>query len=70
MMLEPGEMVLWHNFTNLHSRTEFENDATHRRLLLRLWLDVPEGRPVAPVFHARADTYKRVYEQYSHRAGA
>ena len=63
-LLEPGEMVLWHNFVNLHSRTAFENDEEHRRLLLRLWLDVPQGRPVIPEFHIRADTYKRVYEQH------
>src|SRR5690606_16268931 len=25
-MLAPGEILLWHNFTNLHSRTEFDND--------------------------------------------
>ncbi len=63
-MLEPGEMILWHNFTNLHSRTEFENDATHKRLLLRLWLKVPDGRRFAPEFHARGGAYDRVYEQY------
>jgi hypothetical protein len=62
-MLEPGEIVLWHNFMNLHSRTEFENDATHKRLLLRLWLKVPNGRPVVPEIYARGQTYDRVYEE-------
>jgi hypothetical protein len=65
-MLEPGEFVLWHNFLNLHSRTEFENDATHRRLLLRLWLNVPNGRPVVPELYERGATYDRVYQE--HRA--
>lgn len=69
-MLEPGEMMLWHNFTVLHSRTEFQNDADHKRLLLRLWLDVPGGRAVVPEFYARANTYKRVYEELSQTTGA
>lgn len=64
-MLEPGEMVLWHNFLNLHSRTEFENDARHHRLLLRLWLSVPNGRPVVPQIYARGQTYDRVYQESS-----
>jgi len=66
-MLEPGEMILWHNFTNLHSRTEFENDAQHKRLLLRLWLKVPNGRPFAAEFNARGAAYDRVYEQYRNK---
>jgi hypothetical protein len=65
-MLEPGEFVLWHNFLNLHSRTQFENDTTHKRLLLRLWLNVPNGRPVVPELYARGATYDRVFQE--HRA--
>ncbi|NML43581.1 TauD/TfdA family dioxygenase [Ramlibacter sp. G-1-2-2] len=66
-MLEPGEMLLWHNFTNLHSRTEFENgsDAEHKRLLLRLWLTAADPRPTVPQFHERAKVYDRVYQEFS-----
>lgn len=53
-VLEPGEMVFWHNFTVLHSRTAFKDSAEHRRLLLRLWLNVPNGRPLAPEIRERA----------------
>ncbi len=63
-MLEPGEFLLWHNFLNLHSRTNFQNDATHKRLLLRLWLKLEKGRPVAPEFFARGRVYERVYEEH------
>ena len=62
-MLEPGEIMLWHNFIYLHSRTEFKNSATQKRLLLRLWMDVPEGRPVDPAVHERAAAYKRSYAE-------
>ena len=44
-MLEPGEMSVYNNFTVLHARTEFTDSETYRRQLLRLWLDVPGGRP-------------------------
>ena len=47
-MLQPGQMMFWNNRVVFHSRTRFENVAGHERLLLRLWLDVPNGRPVHP----------------------
>lgn len=63
-MLEPGEMLIWHNFTNLHSRTDYQDDPAHKRLLLRLWLKAHEPRPAAPEFQERARVYDRVYEEY------
>ena len=60
-LLEPGEMMLWHNYTNLHSRTAFEDSPQHRRKLLRLWLNVPDGRPSDPTCRTRAETYERIY---------
>ena len=55
--LEPGEMMLWNNFTVLHARTEFQNSAQRQRHLLRLWMDVPDGRPVPPSFGRLAAEY-------------
>ena len=52
--LEPGEMMFWHNFVLLHARSEFRDSADRKRLLLRLWLDVPDGRPVVPAISGRA----------------
>jgi hypothetical protein len=45
--LEPGEAMFVNNFLVLHARTAFEDDedAGLKRHLLRLWLDVPGGRP-------------------------
>src|SRR5437870_10730453 len=55
LMLEftllPGEMYFINNYTILHARTAFDDgDAAEdrRRHLLRLWLEVPEMRPVHP----------------------
>ena len=69
-LLEPGEIMLWHNYTNLHSRTAFEDFPERKRLLLRLWLSVPEGRPADPAFRIRADTYERIHrETLAHGVG-
>ncbi|HWW63858.1 MAG TPA: TauD/TfdA family dioxygenase [Sphingomonadaceae bacterium] len=61
-MLEPGEMLFWHNFTALHSRTAFTDAPGAKRLLLRLWLNVPDGRPLPASFHDRARYMDRVHE--------
>jgi hypothetical protein len=58
-MLEPGEMLFWHNFVCLHSRTEFHDSPTQKRLLLRLWLNVPEGRRVVPEIRAWTERLDR-----------
>ena len=62
-LLEPGDMMIWHNYTNLHSRTAFEDDPQSKRLLLRLWLSVPKGRHVDPAFYMRAHTYERIHRE-------
>ncbi|MDP3134987.1 MAG: TauD/TfdA family dioxygenase [Burkholderiaceae bacterium] len=45
--MEPGDAQFFNNFTVLHSRTAFENDAApgKDRLVLRLWLRVDGLRP-------------------------
>ncbi|WP_137922080.1 TauD/TfdA family dioxygenase [Hydrogenophaga sp. 2FB] len=68
--LEPGEMLIWHNFTNLHSRTHYEDDPAHPRLLLRLWLTAHEPRPVVPEFRERARVYDLVYAEYREKAAS
>ncbi len=47
--LKAGEAAFFNNYVTLHSRTEFEDydEPERRRHLLRLWLDVPDGRPIA-----------------------
>lgn len=54
--LQPGEMYFVNNYTILHARTAFDDgDAPDdkRRHLLRLWLDVPDMRPVHPHIRGR-----------------
>jgi len=68
--IEPGEMMLLNNFTNLHSRTEFKEAPGAKRLLFRLWLTIPDGRPCDPGMRIRAQTYERVYRERVARESA
>ncbi len=54
--LEPGDIVLINNYTVMHSRTSFEDHQQEelKRHLLRLWLVLYDGRPLAPDFDNRA----------------
>jgi hypothetical protein len=54
MMFEPGDMQFLNNHLSYHTRTEFEDypDPDKKRHLLRLWLAMPNSRPLAPGFKA------------------
>lgn len=62
-LLEPGDIFLWNNYTHLHSRRAFKNSAERKRLLLRLWLDVENGRPVTPGLTLRGRSFEWIYNQ-------
>jgi hypothetical protein len=59
-MLEPGEMVVCHNFSTLHARTSFTDSELRKRYLLRLWLSLPDGRPFDRAVAERGDYYDRL----------
>ncbi len=48
-MFQPGDLQFLNNHVILHSRTAFEDydDADQRRHLLRIWLSVPNSRPLS-----------------------
>jgi len=55
MSFEPGDVQFVHNHTMLHDRTDYvdwerEQDKRH---LLRLWLAIPDARPLPEVFKER-----------------
>ncbi|HDS5592971.1 TPA: TauD/TfdA family dioxygenase [Enterobacter hormaechei subsp. xiangfangensis] len=60
-MLEPGEILFLNNYTTLHSRTEFQDDEHHQRHLLRLWIELQQGRPVVPALTARGYDYEQLF---------
>ena len=54
-MLEPGDMQFCNNYSVMHSRSSFEDfeEMSQRRKLLRLWLKMPNARPLAQDFPGR-----------------
>lgn len=52
--LEAGDILLLNNFVVFHSRSKFEDwDAVEkRRELLRIWLSMPNSRPLSPEFRS------------------
>jgi len=55
MRLEPGDMQFVYNHAQLHDRTGFRDwpDRADRRHLLRLWLSIPDDRPLPECFRQR-----------------
>ena len=49
---EPGDILFLNNWVTLHRRSEFVDHAEPelRRHLLRIWLSVPNSRPLDPLF--------------------
>lgn len=49
---EEGDILLMNNWVTYHRRTEFDDDPDiqQRRHLLRVWLAVPNSRPLHPMF--------------------
>ncbi len=56
-LIEPGQAVFQNNYVVLHARSAFEDEIEtgHRRHLLRLWLDVPNGRPAPKEMHLHSE---------------
>ena len=48
MTFQHGDMQFVNNFVILHSRGEYRDDSQHKRHLVRLWLENPNGRRSAP----------------------
>ncbi|MCC7048361.1 MAG: TauD/TfdA family dioxygenase [Alphaproteobacteria bacterium] len=44
MQLEPGDIQWLNNYITVHSRTRYTDDPARPRHLLRLWLQLPDGR--------------------------
>jgi alpha-ketoglutarate-dependent taurine dioxygenase len=51
---EPGDILLLNNWITLHRRTAFEDwpEPERRRHILRIWLSMPNSRPLDPMYKA------------------
>jgi hypothetical protein len=63
--MEPGDTLVGNNYEILHSRTSFQDfhDLKRRRHMLRLWLTLPKGRPLPPIF----ETTREFRHSYARR---
>lgn len=61
MDFRPGDIQFLNNYVTIHTRTAFRDnpDPSQKRLLLRLWLNLREGRPLAPGFGDRFNNGSR-----------
>lgn len=61
MDFQPGDIQFLNNYVTIHTRTAFRDGETadKRRLLLRLWLNLHEGRLLAPGFGDRFNNGSR-----------
>lgn len=61
MDFRPGDIQFLNNYAIIHTRTAFrdDRDPDKRRLLLRLWLNLHEGRKLAPGFGDRFNNGSR-----------
>ena len=52
ILQEPGDILLLNNWTTLHRRTAFQDheNPEDRRRLFRIWLSMPNSRPIDPRF--------------------
>ena len=65
--LNPGDILVANNYTTLHGRTAFQDwdEPDKRRHMLRLWLTIPNGRPLPQAFKGSriyAEAYQRRME--------
>lgn len=64
--LQPGDLLLANNYSCFHARTEYEDfpEPHRRRCMQRLWLTLPNGRPLPEIFADTREwglTYRRRY---------
>ena len=63
MALEPGDVQLLNNYVVMHSRTEFVDDPARPRHMLRLWLQLPNGRSFLSVYPTIYDGIPKTLER-------
>ncbi len=63
-VMEPGDIQIASNYATFHARTKYQDSGgpDRRRHLLRIWLSIPNGRPLPPNFEGTREfgaTYAR-----------
>jgi Taurine catabolism dioxygenase TauD, TfdA family len=53
MRLAPGDMQFVYNHSLLHDRTAYEDDSAAKRHLMRVWVALPDDRPLPGSYATR-----------------
>lgn len=69
--MQPGDILMANNYDMLHARTAFTNDGHGEdgRHMLRLWMTIPNGRPLPPIFASTREfhySYRRRHGDAAH----
>ena len=69
--LQPGDILIANNYDILHARSEFsDSHGEEGRHMLRLWMTIPNGRPLPPGFASTREfhySYCRRHADAAHR---
>lgn len=61
--MHPGDILIANNYDMLHARSEFsDSHGEEGRHMLRLWMTIPNGRPLPPIFESTREfhySYRR-----------
>lgn len=59
--LQPGEIMVWHNFRVMHARSRFNDTPEQSRLLIRFWVNPDRHVPLPPVFLSQRRRFDRLH---------
>lgn len=59
--LQPGEIMIWHNFRVMHARAKFNDTPEQSRLLIRFWVNPDRHVPLPPVFLSQRRRFDRLH---------
>lgn len=62
-ILQPGEIMIWHNFRVMHARAKFNDTPEQSRLLIRFWVNPDRHVPLPPVFLSQRRRFDEMHKR-------
>ena len=62
-LLQPGEIMIWHNFRVMHARAKFNDTPEQSRLLIRFWVNPDRHVPLPPVFLSQRRRFDELHNR-------
>ena len=61
-ILQPGEIMIWHNFRVMHARAKFNDTPEQSRLLIRFWVNPKNHVPLPAVFLSQRRRFDSMHD--------